>query len=211
MWRSRPWNFAEMPLVCSTPPWPGLASPTARRLGGGPIPSAACTVRGLSTQRRGVGGHTRGDNLHSDLWASLPPPPFRTTRDTQSPNCVSVWPVPDGWWGRLPLAFASPCPPPPLWPGAAGRSSVPIRKAGSVRAPFPTGGSMILSSELDESQELELSELAEEVSDSWPGGPPWPPPSTVACGSSTTAPKCGRAAQGLFHCIRSEHSRAPKR
>ena len=52
----RPWNFAQRPLACWTVPWRGFSSPGARRLGGGPAPSATCAERGLRTQRWGVGG-----------------------------------------------------------------------------------------------------------------------------------------------------------
>ena len=105
----------------------------------------------------------------------LPPPrPFRITGDAQSPNCARAGSFPGGWRGACRLRLRRPVPPP--WLGPAGRSSVPILKAGPAVTPFPTGGSMILTSESNDSQELEPSELVEELSDSWPGAPPLPPP-----------------------------------
>ena len=50
-WRWRPRNFAEMIAARRIVPCLGRASPTVRRLDGGPSPSAVCAVRGLRTQR----------------------------------------------------------------------------------------------------------------------------------------------------------------
>ena len=59
----------------------------------------------------GCGGNSRGDNLHSHVRASLPPP-FMTTRDAQSLDSAPVWLAPDCCWGHWPLVLASPCAPP---------------------------------------------------------------------------------------------------
>ena len=111
----RPWNLAEKPVACGTGFWPGISSPVARRLGGGPGPNAACAGWGLRTQRWGVGG-TLGQRLSTPTDAPACPPPFTTTGDTQSPNSTSAVRRSKGGQGGLLFALSPSRPPTPVPP-----------------------------------------------------------------------------------------------
>ena len=89
-WRRRPWNFAQTPAACWIVPWSGRASPTVRRLGGGLSPSAACAVRGLRTQRWGVGGTPGGTSSTPTCEPACPPPLHDHWRRPQPELCACL-------------------------------------------------------------------------------------------------------------------------